>query len=153
MRTMFEKLVKRAGLKPWPRLFHNLRSSRETELLETFPVHVVAQWMGHDPKVSLKHYAQTTEDHFDRAAGGAKCGAPAAQDPAQQTTAGNRRERKDSSEAEDDEAVTASPCESLRYPQPAFSGGGGIRTHGTVKRYTGFRDRSPGGTNCCSAVI
>ena len=41
LRTTFEKLVKRAGLEPWPRLFHNLRSSRETELLETFPVHVV----------------------------------------------------------------------------------------------------------------
>jgi hypothetical protein len=25
--------------------------------------------MGHDAKVSLKHYAQTTEEHFDRAAG------------------------------------------------------------------------------------
>src|SRR5262245_19271682 len=71
LRTTFEKLIKRAGLEPWPRLFHNLRSSRETELLESFPVHVVALWMGHDAKVSLKHYAQTTEEHFDRAAGGA----------------------------------------------------------------------------------
>jgi integrase len=75
LRTTFGKLVKRAGLEPWPRLFHNLRSSRETELLEEFPVHVVALWMGHDAKVSLKHYAQTTEDHFDRATGGAKSGA------------------------------------------------------------------------------
>ena len=30
----------------WPRLFHNLRSSCETELMERFPVHVVARWMG-----------------------------------------------------------------------------------------------------------
>ena len=37
LRTTFEKLVKRAGLEPWPRLFHNLRSSRETELLEVVP--------------------------------------------------------------------------------------------------------------------
>jgi integrase len=55
LRTTFTKLVKRVGLEPWPRLFHNLRSSRETELLEQFSVHVVAQWMGHDAKVSLKH--------------------------------------------------------------------------------------------------
>jgi hypothetical protein len=27
LRTSFEKLVNRAGLEPWPRLFHNLRSS------------------------------------------------------------------------------------------------------------------------------
>ena len=45
LRTTFGKLVNRAGLEPWPRLFHNLRSSRETELLEEFPIHVVALWM------------------------------------------------------------------------------------------------------------
>ena len=52
-------------------------------MLEEFPVHVVAAWMGHDAKVCLKHYAQTTDAHFDRAArgvkkrrtGGAKAGA------------------------------------------------------------------------------
>jgi integrase len=58
LRTTFKKLVERAGLTPWPRLFHNLRSSRETELLEQYPLHVVAGWLGHDAKVSLKHYAQ-----------------------------------------------------------------------------------------------
>jgi hypothetical protein len=40
--------------------------------------------MGHDAKVSLKHYAQTTEDHFDRATGGAKCGALASDEAPQQ---------------------------------------------------------------------
>jgi hypothetical protein len=29
-------------LEPWPRLFPNLRSSRKTERLKEFPVHVVA---------------------------------------------------------------------------------------------------------------
>jgi integrase len=89
LRTSFAKLVKRAGLESWPRLFHNLRSSRETELLEEFPVHVVAKWMGHDAKVSIKHYAQTTEDHFDRATSGAKSGALVTQNRAQQDTAGS----------------------------------------------------------------
>ena len=31
LRTQFERIIKRAGLEPWPRLFHNLRASRETE--------------------------------------------------------------------------------------------------------------------------
>ncbi len=66
LRTAFGKLIKRAGLKAWPRLFHNLRSSRETELMEQFPVQVVALWMGHDAKMCLKHYAQTTEEHSQR---------------------------------------------------------------------------------------
>jgi len=132
LRTTFDKLVKRAGLEAWPRLFHNLRSSRETELLEEFPVHVVAQWMGHDAKVSLKHYAQTTEDHFERAAGGAESGALEAQKPAQQPPAGKRRERQSSPEDEDGEAITASPCDTLRHTAQSSSGEGGIRTRGGV---------------------
>jgi hypothetical protein len=58
--------------------------------LEEFSAHVVAAWVGHDAKVSLKHYAQTTEDHLERAAGGAENGAPEAQKRAQQTAAGTR---------------------------------------------------------------
>ena len=41
LRTTFEKIIRRAGLEPWPKLFQNLRSTRETELAETFPIHVV----------------------------------------------------------------------------------------------------------------
>ncbi len=69
LRTTFEKLIRRASLEPWAKPFHNLRSSRETELLDEFPLHVVAKWMGHDAKVSLKHYPQITESHFSKAIG------------------------------------------------------------------------------------
>ena len=141
LRTAFDRLVTRAGLEPWPRLFHNLRSSRETELLEEFPVHIVAVWMGHDAKVCLKHYAQTTEAHFDRAAGGAESGAREAQKPAQQPTAGNRREPKSSPEGEDGEAVVASPCDCLPFDAQSFSGGEGIRTLGRDWPDSGFQDR------------
>ncbi len=132
LRTTFKKLVQRAGLEPWPRLFHNLRSSRETELLDAFPVHVVAKWMRHDPKVSLKHYAQTMEEHFERAAGGAKSGALEAQKAAQQVAAGSRREPKTLPQDEQGEAVVASPCDSSRCPAQASSGEGGIRTRGAI---------------------
>jgi len=37
LRTQFERIIKKAGLTAWPRLFHNLRSSRQTELAEVFP--------------------------------------------------------------------------------------------------------------------
>jgi len=39
--TQFKRLIKRAGLTPWPRLFHAMRASRETELAKEFPIHVV----------------------------------------------------------------------------------------------------------------
>jgi hypothetical protein len=120
--------VKQAGLEPWPRLFHNLRSSRETELLEQFPVHVVAQWMGHDAKVSLKHYAQTKEEHFDLATGGAKSGAEEAQNQAQQVPARNRRDEKQSSEVDIEGDFTVTFCDSPRDTAHVSSGEGGIRT-------------------------
>ncbi len=68
LRTTFQKIICRAGLETWPRLFHNLRASRETELVETFPVQVVTDWLGNTPTVAMQHYLMTTDDHFARAA-------------------------------------------------------------------------------------
>jgi integrase len=70
LRTTFEKIIRRAGLQPWPRLFHNLRASRETELVEAYPVQVVTSWLGNTPSVAMRHYLMTTEDHFDAAVKG-----------------------------------------------------------------------------------
>lgn len=64
LRTTFHKIVRRAGLEPWPRLFHNLRASRETELVETYPVQVVTSWLGNTPSVAMGHYLMTTDEHF-----------------------------------------------------------------------------------------
>jgi integrase len=69
LRTQFQRIIRRAGLKPWPKPFHNLRGTRETELTESFPVHVVAAWIGNTVKVALKHYLQVRDEDFDRAAG------------------------------------------------------------------------------------
>ena len=41
LRTQFLRLLTRAGVEPWPRLFHNLRASRETELASGHPIHMV----------------------------------------------------------------------------------------------------------------
>jgi integrase len=128
LRTPFGKLLKRAGLEAWPRLFHNLRSSRETELLKTFPVHVVALWMGHDAKVSLKHYAQTTEDHFDRATSGAESGALKAHNEAQQIDAGNGRDSHDSGTSLAPVASYATSCDTQLIAAKGLSGEDGIRT-------------------------
>ena len=67
LRTTFEKIVERAGMVLWPKPFQNLRSTRETELMETFPAHVVVSWIGHSEKVAQRHYLQTTDAHFERA--------------------------------------------------------------------------------------
>ena len=83
LRTTCLKIIRRAGLQPWPRVFQNLRASRETELVETYPVHVVTGWLGNTPKVAMRHYLMTTDEHFDAAVRG---GEKAAQKEAQYTS-------------------------------------------------------------------
>jgi integrase len=41
LRTQMHRIIKKAGLTPWQRTFQNMRSTRETELAEHFPMHVV----------------------------------------------------------------------------------------------------------------
>ncbi|MEX2138897.1 MAG: site-specific integrase [Pirellulales bacterium] len=83
LRTQFERIVKRAGLTPWPRLFHARRASRETELAKDYPIHVVTSWLGNTPRIALKHYLQVTDADFERAAASAESGALSAQNAAQ----------------------------------------------------------------------
>jgi site-specific recombinase XerD len=75
LRTGLARIIKKAGLRPWPRLWQNLRASRETELAETFPVHVVCEWIGNSARVAANHYLQVTSEHFQRAAnsGAVRC--------------------------------------------------------------------------------
>lgn len=48
-------------------LFQNLRSTRETELAETFSLHVVTAWLGNSQLIAAKHYLQVTDEHFQKA--------------------------------------------------------------------------------------
>lgn len=67
LRTQFQRIIEKAGLSPWPKLFQNLRASRATELAREHPGHVAAAWLGHSTAVAAKHYWQTTDEDFDRA--------------------------------------------------------------------------------------
>ena len=64
LRTQFERIIGKAGVEPWPKLFQNLRSSRETELAQTHPLHVCASWLGNSPAVAVNFYMQVTESDF-----------------------------------------------------------------------------------------
>jgi integrase len=70
LRTQFERIITRAGLKPWPRLFHNLRASRETELMREYDLATVCRWIGNSPAVAAQHYATSIDldSDFRRAA-------------------------------------------------------------------------------------
>ncbi len=66
-RTRLERIIRRSGLTPWPKLFQNLRSTCQTELAERFPAHAVCQWIGNSQAVAREHYLQVTDEHFQKA--------------------------------------------------------------------------------------
>jgi integrase len=67
LRTRFLKIIRRAGLEPWPKPWQNLRASRETELRERFPDHVCTYWIGNSKRVAEEHYYMVTKDHIKKA--------------------------------------------------------------------------------------
>ncbi len=67
LRTQLTRIIEKAGLKPWPKLFQNLRATRATELAERFPGHVAAAWLGHSVQIAKTNYWQVTDDHFEAA--------------------------------------------------------------------------------------
>ena len=49
-----------AGLKPWPKLWSNLRRSAAIDLASTFPAFAVSEWLGRSPAVSEAFYLRIT---------------------------------------------------------------------------------------------
>lgn len=70
LRTQLLKKLKKAGLKPWARLFHSMRASRQTELEAIFPTHVVCAWMGNNESTAKRNYLMVTEKDFSAAVSG-----------------------------------------------------------------------------------
>lgn len=68
----FKRILKKAGVPVYPKPLQDLRASRETELLDEFPLTDVCSWIGNSPNVAREHYAMTCQESFDRAVGLAK---------------------------------------------------------------------------------
>jgi integrase len=67
-RTMFTKYLNKAGIEPWPKLFHNCRASRETELIKQVGIEAACAWIGNSPEVALKHYSMVSAAERQKAA-------------------------------------------------------------------------------------
>jgi hypothetical protein len=72
LRSEMTRLLRRAGVSGWPRLFHSMRASRQTELQREFPLHVVCSWLGNSPRIAQQSYLLVTDDDFAKAAGARK---------------------------------------------------------------------------------
>lgn len=71
LRTTFEKIIHRAGLEQWPRVFHALRASCESDLAREYPITTVCKWIGNTVAIAQRHYVQVTDADFQRASGAA----------------------------------------------------------------------------------
>ncbi len=88
LRTHFNRIIKRAGLQPWPRLWHNLRASRESELMREYDLATVCKWIGNSPAIAAKHYMASIDIDTDfRRAAGADGAEPATIEPEAQQKA------------------------------------------------------------------
>lgn len=120
-RTAQRIVTQRAGLVAWPKLFVNLRSTRQTELEERFPSHVVCKWMGNTESVARRHYLQVTPEHFKKATAEPK----AAQKEAQQASADGRTGSQSGDEKDEPEPAvqsSANACGTVRSRPPIQRG-------------------------------
>ena len=67
LRTQMLRIIEQAGVKPWPKLFVNLRSSCRTDLEDTFREAVINAWIGHSTRIGHKHYSQVRPSDWDAA--------------------------------------------------------------------------------------
>jgi integrase len=65
--TQLRRMIQRAGIEPWPRVWHNLRASCQTELSARFPLHVVCHWLGNTTTVATQHYLTVRESDYEAA--------------------------------------------------------------------------------------
>ncbi len=132
LRTTFERLVRRAGLATWPRLFHNLRASCETDLMARHPIHVVTAWIGNTPKIALTHYLQTLEADFAKAVeeeGGPKSGPTVGQNAGRSGAEPTGADGKEPGGTPEISGGFSAPLPPAPAGSGSQSGQGGTRTH------------------------
>jgi len=133
LRPGFRRIIQRAGLQPWPRTWHNLRASRQTELAMDYPLHTACAWIGNTKAIAAGHYLQVTDADWQRAVSsgsGAQSGAQVAQSAAQHLTAMSREKSQSSSTSPRNTDVShfdAKHCDSMQTTLQVRGGSGGRR--------------------------
>ena len=67
LRTQFQKILRRAGVEQWPRLFHAMRATRQTELARVLPIDHVCRIMGNSPLIASRHYLSMSAEDYEQA--------------------------------------------------------------------------------------
>ena len=82
---LLDRILKRAGISRWPRIFHNLRASRQTELTALYSIGSVCRWFGNSVQVADAHYLTALESEKTRTASTPVNAHTALQNPVQQS--------------------------------------------------------------------
>lgn len=69
LRNELRRILEGAGIEPWPRLFHSMRASRQTELERQFGRTAACAWIGNSERVAEAHYLMVTSSDWERATG------------------------------------------------------------------------------------
>lgn len=69
LRRQAGRIIRKAGLEPWPQGFVSLRKSRRTELGYLFPDHEINGWLGHSSETAQTHYLMSRPESWEKAAG------------------------------------------------------------------------------------
>ena len=91
--TQLNRIIRRAGRKTWPKPWHNMRASRQTELAAEHPMHAVNAWIGNSAAVAQEHYLQVRDSDYTRAAVGPEAVQKPQQKPQQYTSASSGTEK------------------------------------------------------------
>lgn len=69
MRTVVNRIIRKAGILPWAKTFHNLRASCQMDLIHEYPESTVCAWLGNKSKVARRHYLKPTKADIEKATG------------------------------------------------------------------------------------
>jgi len=67
LRSQFQKILRRAGVAEWPRLFHAMRATRQTELARVLPIDHVCRILGNSPLIASRHYLSMSAEDYEQA--------------------------------------------------------------------------------------
>jgi integrase len=137
-----DRIIRRAALTPWPKVFNNLRASCATDWASEIPLADSSRWLGHSPAIAAKHYLQPNDRHFKAVTGsgawltsppvrnGAESGAltvqKAVQNRVQQAAAPKGTEWSRAKATLYEERGCASSCELTQPRSTTLRGRGGI---------------------------
>lgn len=94
LRTGLIRIIERAGVEPWVKPWQNMRSTRETELVERLKLKGACAIIGNSEKVALEHYLQLRPEYLENAIEEDRAGKLAEQNPACKPQETSEIERK-----------------------------------------------------------